>query len=204
MAIHTVKYTVHQDPPRQDGQPAGLHVRAHELEGVNTAQLVADVGRREGQLYSAGTISGVLTDLSDWLAEYLAGGHAVTLTGIGTFTPHVEGEVADDERGRSVGQLRVGSVHFAPSAELLESVNRLTSFERVAATRTAEITDAELDAFLASHFAAHPRLQRHHVERHFNLSKRRALALVGRLVASGRLRLAPDATLHSAAYVPAN
>lgn len=204
MTTHTIQYSVRQDPPRQDGQPAGLHVRTHKLEEMNTAALAASVGRREGQLFSESTISGVLTDLSKWLAEYLASGHAVTLTGIGTFTPHVDGEVEDDARGRRVGQLRVSDIHFAPSAELIDSVNGLTSFERVGATRKTNITDTELDAFLAGHFAEHSHLQRHHVERHFNLSKRRALSLISRLVNDGRLRLAPDATLHSAAYVPAS
>ena len=189
-----IQYSIHQNPPRQNGGPAGCHLRVHRRGDIDTAGLSCEVGSRENQLFSEGVILGVLTDLADWLAEYLAGGYAVTLNGIGTFTPHVDGN--EDGSG-----LCVGDIVFTPSDALLARINAQTRFERVAATRRTAVTDAEVTAFLDVHFASHQRLQRHHVEQHFHLSKRRALSLITRLVNDGRLRPAPGTTTHTAAYV---
>ncbi len=199
--IHpTILYSIHQNPPRPDGQDGGYHLRVQHLHDMDTSDL-ADEAVRNNSVFKKGAIEGVLTDLSAWLADALAGGRAVTLNGIGTFTPHVEGRVEAGPEGLKAEGLRIGDVVFTPSAQLLERINKRTHFKRQLPVRRTEVTDAEADMFLDAHFATHALLQRHHVEQYFSLSKRRSLALISRLVGDGRLRPAPDTTARTAAYV---
>ena len=199
--IHpTIPYSIHQNPPRQDGQDGGYHLRVQRLRAMDTFDL-ADEAVRNNSVFKEGTIVGVLTDLSTWLADALASGRAVTLNGIGTFAPHIEGQVEAGPDGLKAKDLRIDGIVFTPSGQLLERINRRTHFRSQLPARRAEVTDAEADAFLDEHFAMHTRLQRHHIEQYFHLSKRRALALISRLVGDGRLRPAPGTTARTAAYV---
>ena len=199
--IHpTIPYSIHQDTPRQDGRAGGYHLRVQRLHDMDTFEL-ADEAARNNSLFKEGTIVGVLTDLSTWLADALASGHAVTLNGIGTFTPHIEGRVEAGPDGLKTKDLRIGDIVFAPSDQLLDRINKMAHFKRQLPVRRTEVTDAEADAFLDEHFATHDCLQRRHVEQHFALSKRRALRLIGRLVSDGRLRPAPGTTARTAAFV---
>ena len=181
-----IKYNIHQDPPRKDGQPAARHLRTVGLKPVDSKTLSRAMHRRSG-VYSEGCCIGVLIDMVDTLPELLAKGCAVHIDGLGTFSPRVEGEVVNATRGTKVDNLRVGTVEFQPDEQLLCEVNRHARFEHVLETRRTKVPDAEVSAFLVEHFATHSRLLRHHLESHFHLSKRRALELLNRLVAAGRL-----------------
>lgn len=182
-------------------QAGGHHIRVSKLGVMNMLELAAKATTYNNHPFSEGVIVGVLTDLATWMGDALAEGHAVTLNGIGTFEPRVEGKVEEKTSGLTVSGLKVGNVVFKPSAELMEGINDKVCFERELPLRSAEISDAEVEAFLNEHFAGHDQLQRHHLEEHFRLSKRHALDLIQRLVANGSLRQAPGISARTAAYV---
>ena len=148
----SLKYNIHQDPPRKDGQPAAKHLRTVDLKTVDNRALTQAM-RRRGNAYSAGSCLGILIDLADTMPELLAKGFAVHLEGIGTFSPQVEGDVEETARGSRATNLRVGAVVFHPDAELLSEVNRRARFEHVLETRRSLPSDAEVAAFLDEHFA---------------------------------------------------
>ena len=196
-----IKYSIHQNPPQEDVQVGGHHIRVHKLDVMNMGELAGKAAAYNNHPFSEGVIVGVLTDLATWLGDALAAGHVVSLGGIGTFEPRVEGKVEKKTDGLTVNGLKVGNVVFRPSAELLESINDKARFERELPLRNAEIGATEVAAFLDEHFAVHEQLQRHHLEEHFRISKRRALELLQRLVANGSLLPAPGTTVRTAAYV---
>ena len=196
-----IKYSIHQNPPREDVQAGGHHIRVSKLSALNTLELAAKATTYNNHPFSEGVIAGVLTDLATWLGDALAEGHAVTLNGIGTFEPRVDGKVEDRASGLTVSGLKVGNVVFKPSAELLEDINDKVHFERELPLRSGKVSDAEVDEFLDEHFAGHDQLQRHHLEERFRLSKRHALDLIQRLVTKGSLRRAPATSARTAAYV---
>lgn len=142
-------------------------------------------------VFTAGTSIGALSLLARTLAELLAKGAAVTIDDLGTFQPHVEGDVEEvASRGSTrtrVNNLRVGSVEFRPDPAFLRAINRQARFEHVLETRRTDIPDAELSAFLTAHFSTHSRFLRSQLESHFRLSKRRSPDLLNQLVAAGRL-----------------
>ena len=186
-----IKYSIHQDPPRPDGKPTARHLRTVDLKPVDNDEL-AHAMHEVSPIFTAGTNIGALGLLARTLTELLAKGAAVTIEDLGTFQPRIEGDVEDvASRGgvrTRISNLRVGSVEFRPDPEFLEAINRQARFEHVLETRCTDIPDAELTAFLAAHFATHPRLLRSQLESHFHLSKRRSLTLLAHLVDAGRLR----------------
>lgn len=185
-----IKYNIHQDPPRKDGKPAARHLRTVDLVPVESQKLAYEM-HAVNPIFTAGTSVGALGLLARTLAELLAKGAAVTIDDLGTFQPHVEGDVEDvASHGSSrtrVNNLRVGSVEFRPDSAFLEAINRQARFEHVLETRRTDIPDAELSAFLTAHFSTPSRLLRSQFESHFRLSKRRSLTLLNQLVAAGRL-----------------
>lgn len=186
----SIKYNIHQDPPRKDGKPAARHLRTIYLTPIDIDELVHEMHKTDG-IFSAGTNIGVLYLLARTMGELLGKGAAVQIKTLGTFLPRIEGDVEDIEsRGTKhprVKNLRVGSVEFRPDAEFLEAINHYARFEHVPETLKRTISDDELTAFLAAHFATHSRLLRHDLEGHFHISKRRALDLLNRLLADRRL-----------------
>lgn len=195
-----IKYNIHQDPPRKDGQPVAKHLRTVDLKTVDNHALTQAM-RRRCNAYSAGSCLGILIDMADTIPELLAKGFAVHLEGIGTFAPQVEGDVEETARGCRVNNPHVGTVVFHPDEELLSEVNRLARFEHVLETRRSQPSDAEVDTFLDEHFATHTTLRRHQLESHFRLSKRLALRLLEHLVATHRLL--PQGPRHTLHYVRA-
>ena len=188
----SIKYRIHQDPPRRDGQPAARHLRTLNLTSVNLDALADEMNKRDS-VFSVGTIAGVLTLFVETMGGLLAKGAAVYVDDLGTFQPHIGGDVEESAmRGGGtrtrIKDLRVSGVDFRPDADLLHEINQHARFEHVLETRRTAVVADELTAFLAAHFATHPRLLRHHLEDHFYLSKRRALSLLDRLVAEGRLK----------------
>lgn len=185
-----IKYNIHQDPPRKDGKPAARHLRTVDLVPVESQKLAHEM-HKVNPIFTTGTSVGALGLLARTLAELLAKGAAVTIDDLGTFQPHVEGDVEEvASRGSArtrVNNLRVGSVEFRPDPVFLEAINHQARFEHVLETRRTDIPDAELAAFLAAHFSTHSRLLRSQLESHFHLSKRRSLTLLNQLVAAGRL-----------------
>ena len=196
----SIKYNIHQDPPRKDGQPAACHLRTVNLTVVDNYSLTRAI-RQRCNAYSEGSCIGILIDMADTMPELLAKGRAVHIEGLGTFAPHVEGDVEATARGTRVSNLHVGGIDFHPDDQLLLAVNRQARFEHVLETRRDLPTDAELDIFLDEHFATHTTLRRHQLESHFLLSKRRTLHLLEHLVAIHRLR--PQGTRHTLHYVRA-
>ena len=185
-----IKFNIHQDPPRKDGKPAARHLRTVDLVPVENQELAREM-HAVNPVFTAGTSIGALSLLARTLAELLAKGAAVTIDDLGTFQPHVEGDVEEvASRGSTrtrVNNLRVGSVEFRPDSAFLEAINRQARFEHILETRRTDIPDAELAAFLTAHFSTHSRLLRSQLESHFHLSKRRSLDLLNQLVAAGRL-----------------
>ena len=184
-----IKYSIYQDPPRRDGKAAARHIQVKDLEAIRNKGLAEEMSN---EVYSRGTIAGVLVKLSEELPELLAQGNTIHIDGIGTFTPKVSGVIKNRKKRNGTMQvtataLRVSGIDFQPSDKLLRAINAHAKFERQPERRMTDVSDEDLRAFLARHFSTHADLRRSDLVDAFNISKDRARTYLLSLVADGTL-----------------
>lgn len=87
--------------------------------------------------FSTGEIRGIIGQLAQRMAREMAGGHAVKLEGIGTFTPSLtlkkgkERETPDGEgTRRNAESIEIRSVNFRPAKELVQETSLHCRLER--------------------------------------------------------------------------
>ena len=182
MALEKYDYMIVANPPssRREGAGEGVghHVRLLPSSTVAEDDLVEKMHELEGVM-SRGALHTALAALERALAELLAGGHAVSIPGIGTVRPRLAGEVVETAAGLAARNVRVSELQFVADEGLLARINE---------GRPRQMpSQEEVATFLDSHFARHQKLTRKAVVEHFGMTKYQALQLLTGLTERGTL-----------------
>lgn len=189
MALEKYDYMIVANPPRARregaGEGVGHHVRLLPSSTVAEEDLVEKMHELESVM-SRGALHTALAALEGALAELLAGGHAVSIPGIGTVRPRLAGEVVETAAGLAARNVRVSELQFVADEGLLARINEGRPTLRRRGARQMP-SQEEVTTFLDSYFARHEKLTRKAVVEHFGMTKYQALQLLTGLTERGTL-----------------
>lgn len=193
-------YEFYRNPQSDENEKRTYHPRVVTTGRVDTEQLARDI--QQSCSLTRSDVKGMLAALADKMAQYLSEGKRVYLEDIGYFKVNLQcnQEVTEvDDKG--VGKVSFKSISFRADERLKKAMQRTKIHRSNLKPHSMPMTDEEIDAKLAEHFATNPVITRRQFQFLCQLLKPTACRIIKRLVEEGKLK--NISSKQNPVYVPA-
>lgn len=180
-------YEFYRNPQSDENEKRTYHPRVVTTGRVDTEQLARDI--QQSCSLTRSDVKGMLAALADKMAQYLSEGKRVYLEDIGYFKVNLQcnQEVTEvDDKG--VGKVSFKSISFRADERLKKAMQRTKIHRSNLKPHSMPMTDEEIDAKLAEHFATNPVITRRQFQFLCQLLKPTACRIIKRLVEEGKLK----------------
>lgn len=180
-------YEFYRNPQSDENENQAYHPRVITTGRVDTEQLARDI--QQSCSLTRSDVKGMLAALADKMAQYLSEGKRVYLEDIGYFKVNLQcnQEVTEvDDKG--VGKVSFKSISFRADERLKKAMQRTKIYRSNLKPHSMPLTDEEIDAKLAEHFATNPVITRRQFQFLCQLLKPTACRIIKRLVEEGKLK----------------
>lgn len=180
-------YEFYRNPQSDENEKRTYHPRVVTTGRVDTEQLARDI--QQSCSLTRSDVKGMLAALADKMAQYLSEGKRVYLEDIGYFKVNLQcnQEVTEvDDKG--VGKVSFKSISFRADERLKKAMQRTKIHRSNLKPHSMPLTDEEIDAKLAEHFATNPVITRRQFQFLCQLLKPTACRIIKRLVEEGKLK----------------
>lgn len=180
-------YEFYRNPQSDENEKRTYHPRVVTTGRVDTEQLARDI--QQSCSLTRSDVKGMLAALADKMAQYLSEGKRVYLEDIGYFKVNLQcnQEVTEvDDKG--VGKVSFKSISFRADERLKKAMQRTKIHRSNLKPHSMPLTDEEIDAKLADHFATNPVITRRQFQFLCQLLKPTACRIIKRLVEEGKLK----------------
>lgn len=180
-------YEFYRNPQSDENEKGTYHPRVITTGRVDTEQLARDI--QQSCSLTRSDVKGMLAALADKMAQYLSEGKRVYLEDIGYFKVNLQcnQEVTEvDDKG--VGKVSFKSISFRADERLKKALKRTKIHRSNLKPHSMPMTDEEIDAKLAEHFATNPVITRRQFQFLCQLLKPTACRIIKRLVEEGKLK----------------
>lgn len=182
-----ISYEFYETPnPKKDGKKS-YHPRTVSFHKVTTEKLAQEI-QYESSLTRA-DVKAVLTSLADKLANHLADGQKIHLEGIGYLSVSLQcDKEIHNQEDMKRAPVSFKAVNFRADEELKKKLRRTKMERSTIRLHSMPLTDEEIDAKLAEHFATQPIITRRNFQRLCLLRDSTAHRHIRRLLEEGKLR----------------
>lgn len=176
-----------------EGKP--IRVIPYNQQTLTTSSLAESISYAHS--LTKADVVGVLSALSDEIANALLNGRRVKLDGVGTLNISLsikretssgrvkpQKTVGDDLKGT---EITINKVLFTPSPELKTRLKEAT-FVSSGVSSSTEVDYEEVDRWLGEWFSTHFSLTRRQLEGHIDTTRRNAQTILSNLVSEGKLK----------------
>ncbi|MBR2360395.1 MAG: HU family DNA-binding protein [Bacteroidaceae bacterium] len=193
-----IDYEFYESPAIKGKEGKSYHPRVVTFGKVTTEKLAQEI-QYESSLTRA-DVKAVLTSLADKLADHLADGRKIHLEGIGYLSVSLrcDKEIHNHEDMKRA-PVAFKAVNFRADEELKKKLRRAKMERSTIRLHSMTLTNEEIDAKLAEHFATHDTITRRQLQHLCLLRESTALRHIHRLVEEGKLRNV--ATLRNPVYM---
>lgn len=194
-----VKYDFFLTPqPKDKQQKVRYHARTVVNHTLTNKDIATEISKR-CTIRKAEAMA-VMEEMSEIFLQKLAEGHAIKLTGIGTFHISAKSPSIRTKNEVRAESIKFGGIVFRPEKKLLRQLSG-TKFQKVMHSQTSsEISDIEIDGMLTEYFKDHTYITTKELQQLCGLSNHTALRRLKQRVEEGRMT--HPGHRHSAFYFP--
>ena len=181
-----IKYDFFLTPqPKDKQQKVRYHARTVVDHTLTNKDIATEISKR-CTIRKAEAMA-VMEEVSEIFLQKLTEGHAIKLTGIGTFHISAKSPSIRTKNEVRAESIKFGGLVFRPEKKLLRQLSG-TKFQKVMYSQTSsEISDIEIDGMLTNYFKDHPYITTKELQQLCGLSNHTALRRLKQRVKEGRL-----------------